>query len=40
MKWYITNGNCMGYVPSKGRYEKFETEDAYVEWYRENAECE
>lgn len=35
MKGYPVAGGYMGYVPSKGKYIKFETEDVYVEWYRE-----
>lgn len=35
MKGYTIQGGYMGYVPSKETYQKFETEDAYVEWYRE-----
>lgn len=35
MKGYTIAGGYMGYVPSKGTYQKFDTEDAYVEWYRE-----
>lgn len=35
MKGYPISNGYMGYVPSKGSYQRFETEGAYVEWYRE-----
>lgn len=35
MKGYPVASGYMGYVPSKGTYQKFDTEDEYVAWYRE-----
>lgn len=34
-KFYILGSNCMGYLPSIGRYQQFETEDEYIEYFRE-----
>lgn len=38
MKFYILGDKCMGYLPSMGRYQAFETEDIYVEYFREYEE--
>lgn len=35
-KFYILGSNCMGYLPSIGRYQQFETEDEYIRYFREN----
>ena len=35
MKGYAVSDGYMGYLPSEGRYEKFETEDEYTSYYRE-----
>ena len=34
-KFYILGSTCMGYLPSIGRYQQFETEDEYIEYFRE-----
>ena len=35
MKGYAIASGYMGYVPSKGKYMLFDTENEYVNWYRE-----
>lgn len=35
-KFYILSSKCMGYLPSIGRYQEFETEEAYIAYFREN----
>lgn len=35
-KFYVLGDKCMGYLPSIGRYQQFETEDEYIEYFREN----
>lgn len=35
MKGYTISDGYMGYLPSKGEYSRFETEDEYVSYYRE-----
>ena len=37
-KGYYTHGDYMGYNPNTNEYERFETEEAYHEWYIENFE--
>lgn len=40
MKGYYTHGNYYGYIPSEDGYMRFETIDAYKEYYREvEGEC-
>ena len=35
MKGYYNDDCYMGYLPSEGKYDKFETEDEYTSYYRE-----
>lgn len=38
MKGYYTEDYYMGYLPSKGKYARFDTWKEYIEYYRENEE--
>lgn len=39
MKGYYNEDYYMGYLPSIGRYFRFDTDDEYAEYYRENEEA-
>lgn len=36
MSGYYTSEGFLGYLPSEWKYRLFETEDEYVEYFREN----
>ena len=38
MKGYYTNFAYMGFVPSIGKYQQFESEIAYIEFLRDRGE--
>lgn len=35
MKGYFTDGDYWGYLPDKEKYQRFETEDEYKDYFRE-----
>lgn len=39
MKGYYNEDYYMGYLPSIGGYFRFDTDDEYAEYYRENEEA-
>ena len=39
MKGYYTNSAYMGYIPSIGKYQQFESESEYINYMREVGEA-